>query len=223
VLDRYGLVLLLLILTIVVIAVAGDRRWGPALTLVTLAATTFAALRASDVQRRLLRLAVALIPIVALVGIAATLVGDSDATKAVAASLTILLVAVTPPAIARRFARHPVINLQTFYAAVCVYLLLAMLFATAFRLVALVSGHPFFVQTSGASTFEYLYFSFVTMTTTGYGDFTAAGDVGRTLAVLEAILGQLYLVTVVALVVNNLSRQRSVKFDQAQGKEPEER
>jgi hypothetical protein len=51
---------------------------------------------------------------------------------------------------------------------------------------------------------DYLYFSFVTITTTGYGDFTAATGIGRMTAVLEAIFGQLYLITVVALVVQNL-------------------
>ena len=55
---------------------------------------------------------------------------------------------------------------------------------------------------------DYLYFSFTTITTTGYGDFTAAGGVGRMTAMLEAIFGQLYLITVVALVVQNLSQLR---------------
>ncbi len=47
----------------------------------------------------------------------------------------------------------------------------------------------------------------MTITTTGYGDFTAADRLGRMTAVLEAIFGQLYLITVVALVVQNLGQQ----------------
>jgi Ion channel len=43
----------------------------------------------------------------------------------------------------------------------------------------------------------------------GYGDLTAAGDLGRMLAVTEALLGQLYLVTVVAVVIGNIGRERS--------------
>jgi len=53
-----------------------------------------------------------------------------------------------------------------------------------------------------------LYFSFVTQTTVGYGDLTAAGGFGRALAVLEALIGQLYLVTVIALLVSNLGPAR---------------
>ena len=57
---------------------------------------------------------------------------------------------------------------------------------------------------------DYLYFSFVTITTIGYGDFTAASSVGRMTAVLEAVFGQLYLITVVALVVQNLGQRSRI-------------
>ena len=70
-------------------------------------------------------------------------------------------------------------------------------------------SEPFFVQTSHASTADYLYFSFVTITTVGYGDFTAAEGLGRALASLEALLGQVYLVTVVATIVGGINRARS--------------
>jgi len=65
---------------------------------------------------------------------------------------------------------------------------------------------PFFAQTDTIARTDFLYFSFVTLTTTGYGDLSAAGNAGRALSVSEAILGQVYLVTVVAVVVSNLGR-----------------
>ncbi len=49
-----------------------------------------------------------------------------------------------------------------------------------------------------------LYFSYVTLATLGYGDYTPAGNLGHAFAVLEALIGQLYLVTVVAVVVTRL-------------------
>jgi hypothetical protein len=64
------------------------------------------------------------------------------------------------------------------------------------------------VQTSHPDAIDYIYFSFITMTTVGYGDFTSALNVGRMLAVMEAIFGQLYLITVVSLVVQNLGTRR---------------
>jgi hypothetical protein len=73
------------------------------------------------------------------------------------------------------------------------------------------SDAAFFVQTAHATTPDFLYFSFVTQTTVGYGDFTAAGDLGRALAVVEAVTGQLYLVTIIAVLVSRLSRTPSAR------------
>ena len=77
----------------------------------------------------------------------------------------------------------------------------------AFTAIGTFDSRAFFAQQSNATVADYLYFSFVTMTTTGYGDLTAAHGLGRALAVLEALIGQLYLVTVIALLVSNLSRR----------------
>ena len=102
---------------------------------------------------------------------------------------------------------------ETFLGAVCVYLLIAQLFATLFSLTALIAGRPFFVQTSHPSAIDYIYFSFVTITTVGYGDFTSALPVGKMLAVMEAVFGQLYLITVVSLVVQNLGARRRQQLE----------
>lgn len=212
--DSYGLVLVLLIVSYFVAAVAGDYHYGRAILLVVLAATTWLALRASQVERRLLRYAVALIPVLTLGAIVLSAFGSEDLSQAVAGMLTALLVVVAPVAIVKRLATHPIINLNTFYGAICVYLLIAMFFASTFALVGLLGGDPFFAQIQPpqkVGTIDFLYFSLTTITTVGYGDLTAAGSVGRMLAVLEAVLGQLYLITVVSLVVQNLGQARRKK------------
>jgi hypothetical protein len=210
--DSFGLVLVMLIVSYFVTAVAGDHVYGRVVMLLVFATTTWLALRASQVERRLLRLAVALIPLATVVAIALVLVGNETTAKIVTASLTGLLVVVAPVAIVKRLATHPMINLNTFYGAVCVYLLIAMFFATAFAFISVLSHHPFFAQTKTPGSIGYLYFSFTTITTVGYGDLTAAGGVGRMTAVLEAVFGQLYLITVVALVVQNLGQERRAKL-----------
>ena len=212
--NSYGLVLVLLIASYFVLAVAGDHHYGRMLSLVVLAATTWLALRASQVQRRLLRYAVAFIPVATLAAIALSVFGSENLARAVTAALTGLLVIVAPAAIVKRLATHPIISINTFYGAICVYLLIAMFFASMFTLTGVLSGDSFFAQIQPphkASTIDFLYFSFTTITTVGYGDLTAQGDVGRMLAVLEAVLGQLYLITVVALVVQNLGQTRRKK------------
>jgi hypothetical protein len=209
--DSFGLVLLLLVISFFVIAGAGNGTPGRVTSMVIFAATTWLALRASQVKRRVLRIALALIPLATAIAIVLVIVGNDDTALVVNKLLTILLVVVAPIAILKRLVEHPVISLNTFYGAICVYLLIAMFFATLYGLIAIISGDQFFAQLTVAPkdtpAIDYLYFSFVTITTTGYGDFTAATSVGRMTAVLEAVFGQLYLITVVALVVQNLGQK----------------
>jgi hypothetical protein len=82
-----------------------------------------------------------------------------------------------------------------------------MMFSFAYAAIDAIDPSPFFVQTSHATIPDFLYFSFVTQTTVGYGDFTAAGNLGRALASLEALIGQLYLVTVIAVLVSRMAGQ----------------
>jgi hypothetical protein len=86
----------------------------------------------------------------------------------------------------------------------CLYLLVGLFFAFAYTAVQNLGGAPFFANGDAATSTRSLYFSFVTMTTVGYGDFTARTNLGHTMAVTEALLGQIYLVTVVAAIVSRL-------------------
>ena len=210
--DSFGLVLLLLVIGIFVLAAGGDGDAVRIASMVIFSATTWLALRASQVERRILRVALALIPLATAIGVVLVLAGSENTAGLFTKALTILLVLVAPAAILRRLVDHPIISLNTFYGAVCVYLLIALLFATLYGLIALVTDQQFFAQLPQVAPkdtpqLDYVYFSFTTITTTGYGDFTSALDVGRMTAVVEMILGQLYLITVVALVVQNLGQK----------------
>jgi hypothetical protein len=70
--------------------------------------------------------------------------------------------------------------------------------------IATVSSGDFFSQGTDGTRSLRLYFSFVTLATLGYGDYTPAHELGRTLAVVEALFGQLYLVTVIAVLVSRM-------------------
>jgi len=118
------------------------------------------------------------------------------------------MIAVAPLAIARALYRRPVIDIHTALGAVCIYVLIGMIFAFTYSAIGATGDESFFVQTSHAGLDIYLYFSFVTLTTVGYGDYTAANGLGRSLATIEALLGQIYLVTVVALIVGTMTRTR---------------
>lgn len=96
------------------------------------------------------------------------------------------------------------INAQSVIGVITIYLLIGFLFAFAYTALALLGDGPLFAQGTDGTLGTRVYFSFVTLATLGYGDYTPAQEGGQMLAVTEAILGQLYLVTVVAVVVGRL-------------------
>ena len=101
------------------------------------------------------------------------------------------------------------VDIHTVLGAVCIYVLVGMMFAFVYAATGYFGTDPFFVQTNDATTSEYLYFSFITLSTVGYGDFTAAANLGRSFASLEGLLGQLYLVTIVATIVSRMAPPRA--------------
>jgi hypothetical protein len=96
------------------------------------------------------------------------------------------------------------VNSRSVAGAICVYMLFGMLFMFLYGVLATLGHAPFFAQGTDGTRSTRLYFSYTTLATLGYGDYTAAANLGRSLAVLEALIGQLYLVTVVAVIVTRL-------------------
>ena len=91
--------------------------------------------------------------------------------------------------------------------AIAAYLLTGLIFAGAYDLVAAVTPPGAFLQngtpvSAAALSGDFVFFSFVTLTTTGYGDLVPAHPVARWLAILEAMTGQLYLAVVLARLVS---------------------
>ena len=107
-------------------------------------------------------------------------------------------------AIARGAVSQNEVNSRSVAGAICVYMLFGMLFMFLYGVLVALGHAPFFAQGTDGTRPIRLYFSFVTLATLGYGDYTPAGNLGHALAVLEALIGQLYLVTVVAVVVTRL-------------------
>ena len=134
--DSYGLVLLLLVISYFCDAVLGDYTWGRVVVVLVLAAATWLALRASQVERRPMRIAQALIPLLCVVAVASLLIGDENVAHAVTAAISAILVIVAPIAIGRHLVRKLELSFENFLGAVCIYLLVAQLFATLFALTA---------------------------------------------------------------------------------------
>jgi hypothetical protein len=203
--DSYALVLGMTVLTIVFLAGSSDTGWQWTVGIALLCGTLLIALHTSKVRPRTFNLAV-LLCVFAVAGAAASSTSEARIANAAIPVIGALLVAVTPVAMLRRVVAHPRINAQTVFAVVSVYLLVGLFFAFAYMVDGQLAEAPFFEAngTSPASdgtTGDYLFFSYVTLTTVGYGNLVPGASVGRLLAMLEALLGQIYLVTVVAMIV----------------------
>jgi hypothetical protein len=201
---RYGIVLVLLFGTFILESAGFEGTWARTATVAFQGATLVAAFSASGVNRHLMRIATA-VAIAALVVSVIAASTDSEASGALFGILSFLLVFAAPVVIARAIIRRGVVDIHTVLGALCIYVMVGMLFAFMYGTIDNLISEPFFAQTTHASSADYLYFSFVTLTTTGYGDLTAAGGLGRAVAVLEALSGQLYLVTIVAMLVARMA------------------
>ena len=93
------------------------------------------------------------------------------------------------------------VTLNVIYAAIVVYLSLAMMWGMIFILVELLQPGSITLGQTGEGSFHFFYYSFVTITTLGYGDITPKSEIARSLALLEAVIGQIYLVVLVARLV----------------------
>jgi hypothetical protein len=203
--DRFGIVLVLLLATFVLLACGFESKWVRVAVVALQSATLLSVLAAARVSERVQRRAWVLCVCGALLATIGTIVsGQTTATSVAISILNGALVAVAPYVIATAIMRRRVIDARTAAGALCIYIFIGLTWAFVDIVIDALSDHGFFAQTAHATTADFLYFSFVTLTTVGYGDLSAATSVGRAFSVLEALLGQLYLVTVVAVIISKL-------------------
>jgi Ion channel len=203
--DRYGLLFLLILVALVL--TAANTTWLKIAAVLVQGGVVLFAFLAARVGRRAWRVAIVLVPLAAILGIAG-LFGDSRPAEGVAAVMNLVFPAAAIVALGRRIVMEPFVSSRTVIGLLCVYLLIGMTFAAIYITIAVVSGEPFFVQTDHAQPVDFTYFSLVTLATVGYGDFTAANPMPRMLAAIEGLTGQLYLVTVVAVAVSRVRTRR---------------
>ncbi|HEV2309707.1 MAG TPA: ion channel [Acidimicrobiia bacterium] len=206
--DRYGIVLALLLATFVFMASAPSGSPARVVTVALQALTLVAAASAAGAHRRFIRIVVVVAVVAFVAALASAFINTNRNGDGVFFGLNGLLVAAAPIVIARSVWRRGVVDIQTVLAAISIYVLIGMIAAFTYGAIADLSTSGFFAKNQPETTANFLYFSFVTLTTVGYGDLTAAKNLGRSFSALEGMIGQLYLVTVVALVVSRLTGRR---------------
>lgn len=216
--DRFGLLLFVAAIAVVTLSLVDLREGensvraevGQILVSVFVGATLLLALRASGVGRRFRILADVLIGTGILVTIALVVVAEvtgTNPTRSESPSFAWdVLALLAPLVVVRRLIHHKRASIQTLLGAVSAYLLFALAFNFVFLTIETVSGEAFFGSVQ--PTTAYMYFSLTSITTLGYGDLAAVSPLGRLMATTEAVIGQVYLVTFVAMIVGLIVEQR---------------
>jgi hypothetical protein len=203
--DAYGGLLVVVLLTVAGMGLGGNFE---PVTIFLQSAMLVFALYTADAPRPFRILATWFGAIGIIVSLVHTTYHDR-ALESVGSFIGMGLSVAAAGTILKRVARNPLITASTVYAVLAVYLLVGNAFAYFDQGIASATGTPFFTGRTTVAPFDYLYFSFITISTVGYGDFTPATRIGQVLAATEAVIGQLYLVSVVGLVVGNFGRLRT--------------
>src|SRR5262249_45803312 len=170
--------------------------------------TLLLALNAAEVRASALRAAVVLVAVIVAAVIIASLVGSDRTAAAISAIAGALMIVLAPLAVVTGVLRHlratRTVSVIVVAGVLCLYLWLGLFFAFVYVALENLGGAPFFANGASAVPARAVYFSFITLTTTGYGDHTARTNFGHTLSITEAPLGQIYLATTVAAIVGRL-------------------
>ena len=199
--DSYVLVLFLLLADYVALTVEWEGGAALVVRSILFALTvllTFHTSRVGPLARMAARVAVA-VAVASAIGVA---IGGGDQATGAVTFLVSLLILACPIAIGWRIMHHERVTGETIAGAICIYILIGMIFANADYGIQLVSGSSFFAQSGHHGLSDFAYYSYITMTTVGYGDLTPTTGLPRTMAVMDAMVGQVFLVVLLARLVS---------------------
>ncbi|HET9120754.1 MAG TPA: ion channel [Solirubrobacterales bacterium] len=207
--NAFGLVFLLIILAYVLGSLVPYRGWTGVLTTAVAAGAAVIALGSAGARRRAVRSAGFLaIASVTLAVLAAIL--DEPQLLGSSAVVQVLLLLVAAGAVLRAVVTAPEVDFRTILGALSVYMTFGLLFTFLYAFLDKIQDGAFFANGAAASGGDTIFFSFTTLTTTGYGNLVPAAQPGKMFAGLEMLIGQIFLVTLVAGLVS-LWRPRRVR------------
>jgi len=204
--DSYGLVLLLVMVTYVISVSIDEKVAGPAVLFVQLV-TLWLTLRTSHARPATRLVADIGLCLAAVAAALSIFIHEPGAELGGLFALCCLLYLVAPFSILRYLILRRDIDIETLLGAIAAYLLIGMFFAFAYQAAGQLGSVPFFGADGHGTLSQDLFFSFVTMTTVGYGNLVPAANPGQTLAVLEALIGQLFLVVAVGKIIASIQRR----------------
>ena len=212
---RYGAVLLLMLTLVVFSILSASGPWSRALAFAVECAALLVLVATARDRPKARRLGVG---VGAVVLVLVSLVLTDALPPSVVFGVQLLLGLVLLFLLVRgllQIVRMQGVTLQVVAGALGVYLLLGMLFGWLVRVAAVVGSGSYFATGGDVTTPQAVYFSFTVLTTTGFGDLAPAMPLGRAIAVLEMLTGQIYLVTVIGVIIGDISGTRRLRRQSA--------
>ena len=197
--DSYGSILVLLVISYS-LSVALTEPWQRSIILFVQIGVVWLTLRVSRARRSVIVLSTVMLVIAGAVAIVTAASDQSDLITGIVFFTSSVLYLIAPLSILRSIIMQQDVDRETVLGAVDAYLFVGMFFAYAYQAIGAFDP-PMFQGGGDATVADTLFFSFTTLTTTGYGNLVPAGDLGQTVAVAEMLTGQLFLVTAVAKVI----------------------
>jgi hypothetical protein len=199
--DAFGLVLLLLIGTYVLGSLTATHGWTAALTALVAVTAGVVALASANARLIVVR-AGALLAAGAVIFAVLSAIFDERSLLGVSGLITALLLLIAAAAVLRTVVSASEVGFRTILGAISVYIILGLLFSFLYTGLDRIQGSPFFGAGTTVHDGDTLLFSFYTLTTTGYGNLVPAGQPGKLFAGLEMLIGNIFLVTLVAGLVS---------------------
>jgi hypothetical protein len=225
--DAFGLVFGLVLVTYVLTSLLGSEGWPSVVVMLAVSATSVVALTSSHVKPHWIHVSIYLSAVGLVLAVIAAVSGDNG-WLAAGAIVQVILLAVAMAAVLVRVVSTAEVGARTILGAISVYTVLGLLFAFLFEAVGRLQNSPFFESHAHIHHSDYLFFSYTTLTTTGYGNLVPGGQPGRMLAGLEMMIGQIFLVTLVAGLVavwrpgTGLKKRREQRAAKVAGAPPDE-
>jgi Ion channel len=198
--NAFGIVLTLVLATYVTASLTGYSDWSAVAVSVLACASAVVALVSSGVREALVTTGIGLASACVTLAVLAVIT-ERNGLLGAASLIQIFLVAWAAAAVLRAVLEEEVVGFRTILGAISVYLIFGLLFTALYVAIDKLQAGAFFVPATELQTGDYVFFSFTTLTTTGYGNLVPGGQPGKMFAVLEMLLGQIFLVTLIAGLV----------------------
>jgi hypothetical protein len=199
--DAFGLVLVLVFITYVLTSLLSDSGWAGVVLILVTSVTSVVSLASAHSEPRFVRAALIGSGLSLLLAVIAAAGGGTTFLN-IAALLQIVLLAGAMGAVLVRVVSTAEVGSRTILGAISVYTVLGLIFTSVYATIARIQSSPFFENEAHPHSHDFLFFSYTTLTTTGYGDLVPAGQPGRMIAGVEMMIGQIFLVTLVAGLVS---------------------